>query len=120
MRKLRGLEVLLLTACVCWAQGGGRGRGNANQQTGNNPPATQQPAAQPAPAPQAGRGAPPAPTTSEFYNYDPTAGAAQAIPDTAPSETHQKITLGGQSLAYTARAGFMPVRNATTGQSEAH
>jgi carboxypeptidase C (cathepsin A) len=43
-----------------------------------------------------------------------------AISDTQPTETHQKITLNGQAVNYTARAGYMPLRNATTGQSEAH
>ena len=121
---LRSVEVVLVMTCVAWGQGGGRGRANANQQTGGQPPA-QQPAAQQTAAPQAGRGGrggggAPAAANSEFYNYDTTAGGGQAIPDSSPAETHQKITLGGQSLAYTARAGFMPVRNATTGQSEAH
>jgi carboxypeptidase C (cathepsin A) len=57
---------------------------------------------------------------TEFFNYDTTAGAGPAIPDSQPAETHQKITLNGEALAYTARAGYMPLRNATTGQSEAH
>jgi carboxypeptidase C (cathepsin A) len=35
-------------------------------------------------------------------------------------ETHQKIAMGGGSLAYTARAGYLALHNATTGQSEAH
>ena len=121
MRMRRTLEVLLITACVCWGQGGGRGRGNANQQA--QPPA-QQPPAQPAAAPQAGRGGRGGgggePATSEFYNFETTAGPGQTIPDSGPVETRQKITWNGQPLAYTVRAGFMPVRNATTGQSEAH
>ncbi len=61
-----------------------------------------------------------APSTSEFYNYDTTAAAGAPIPDGPPTETHQKITVNGEALAYTARAGYLPLRNATTGQSEAH
>ena len=57
---------------------------------------------------------------SEFYNYDTTAASEPPIPDGPPAETHQKITLKGETLAYTARAGYLPLRNATTGQSEAH
>jgi carboxypeptidase C (cathepsin A) len=40
--------------------------------------------------------------------------------DKAPVETHQKITVGGQALAYTTHAGFLPLPNATTGNPEAH
>ncbi len=57
---------------------------------------------------------------SEFFDFDTTAGSEPPIPDAPPAETHQKITLNGESLAYTTRAGYMPLRNATTGQSEAH
>ena len=67
-----------------------------------------------------GRGGDPSGGASEFYNYDTTAGSEPAIPDAPPAETHQKITVNGEALAYTARAGYMPLRNATTGQSEAH
>ena len=56
----------------------------------------------------------------DFYSYDTSAGSASAISDAKPEETHQKITVNGEALAYTARAGYMPLRNATTGQSEAH
>jgi carboxypeptidase C (cathepsin A) len=110
--------IVLLAAMAAipaaWPQGG-RGRSNVAQQT----PA--QPAATPATTPgRGGRGAAPAPTTSEFYNYDASAASAQAIPDSTPAETHQKITVNGQALAYTARVGYLPLRNATTGQSEAH
>ena len=57
---------------------------------------------------------------TEFFNFDSTAVAGPAIPDAPPAETHQKITVNGEALAYTARAGYLPLRNATTGQSEAH
>ncbi len=42
------------------------------------------------------------------------------ISDAPAAETHQKITAGGQTLAYTAHAGFLPLRNATSGATEAH
>ena len=128
MRRMSSLAWVLALACVAWGQGGGRGRGNANQQNTGQQPAAQQGAPQPGAAQQAGApggrggrgGGAAAPSTSEFYNYDTTAGGTQAIPDSPPVETHQKLSVNGQSLAYTARAGFLPVRNATTGQSEAH
>jgi carboxypeptidase C (cathepsin A) len=43
-----------------------------------------------------------------------------AAADAAPVETHQKITANGQSFAYTTRAGFLPLLNATTGAPEAY
>ena len=55
-----------------------------------------------------------------FFNFDPMASSGIAIPDTPPTETHQKITVNGEAVAYTARAGYLPLRNATTGQSAAH
>src|SRR6185369_8622608 len=58
--------------------------------------------------------------TNEFYNYDTTAAAGAPLPDGPPVETHQKVTVNGEAVAYTARAGFMPLRNATTGNPEAH
>jgi carboxypeptidase C (cathepsin A) len=56
----------------------------------------------------------------DFYNYDATAAAGEPVGGGAAAESHQKVTLNGQPLAYTARAGFLPLRNATTGQAEAH
>jgi carboxypeptidase C (cathepsin A) len=55
-----------------------------------------------------------------FYNFDTTAGAGAGVADVKPAETHQKIVISGEALAYTTRAGFIALRNATTGQSEAH
>lgn len=86
-----------------WAQGGRAGRAGAVPQTAAPPAA-------------AGRGG----GVGGFYNYDTSAGSGPAIPDSAPAETHQKITVNGEALAYTARAGYLPLRNATTGQAEAH
>lgn len=125
MRIKRKAGILLAAAfglCTAsWAQGG-RGRAAAaaaQQQQGARPPAT--PAA---PAQTFGRGGrgggAPGPATSEFYNYDPAAGAAASIPDNPPVETHQKVAVNGESIAYTARAGYLPLRNATSGDIEAH
>jgi carboxypeptidase C (cathepsin A) len=128
MRYIRNGQILLVISLsisvTAWGQGG-RGRGAAAQQAGQ-PAAT--PAGTPAAAPagatgrggRGGGGGGGAASSSEFYNYDTTAGSGPAIPDAPPTETHQKITVNGEALAYTARVGYMPLRNATTGQSEAH
>ena len=62
----------------------------------------------------------PAGAAADFYNFDPSAAAPETLPDVRPAEAHQKVTINGQALAYTTRTGFLPLRNATTGQSEAH
>src|SRR5258708_29335470 len=116
MRYIRHRQIhLLLTlgmAFTAWGQGGRAGRAGAAQQTA--------PTATPA-GNAAGRGAPAASIgTGDFFNYDPTASSAPPIPDAPPVETHQKIGANGETIAYTARAGYIPLRNATTGQSEAH
>ncbi len=66
-----------------------------------------------------GRGAGGAGAVS-LYNYDATAASGAAIPDAPPVDTHQKITLNGEAIPYTARAGYLPLRSATTGQAVAH
>ncbi len=119
MQYVRMGEVLLVLtlgiSAAAWGQGGnGRAGRAAGAQSGT--PAT-------APAATAGRGGRGGDTgagATEFFNYDPSAGSGLAIPDSQPVETHQKITVNGEALAYTARAGYMSLRNATTGQSEAH
>ncbi len=122
MRYLRKVPVLLAimpgVAFMAWGQGG-RGRAAQTQQAA---PAAGAPATTPAATPgRGGRGGGGAGAgASEFYNYDTNAGTAPAISDTQPTETHQKVTINGQALNYTARAGYLPLRNATTGQSEAH
>ena len=109
---------VLLAAWIqaVWAQGGS-GRGAAQG------PAAQGPTAQQAGATGrggarggvgAGGGA------AGFYDFDTTASAGMVIPDAAPTEVHQKITINGEPLAYAARVGYLPLRNATTGQSAAH
>jgi carboxypeptidase C (cathepsin A) len=133
MRYIRNGQILLVISLgipfAAWGQGGnGRaGRAAAAAQQGaapaaGTPAATGTPAG--APAAAAGRGGrgggAAAPSTSEFYNYDTAASAGAPVPDGPPTETHQKVTVNGDSIAYTARVGYMPLRNATTGNSEAH
>ena len=99
-----------------WGQGGTGRAGRAAATPQAPAPAT-------APAGTSGRGGRGGEATggaTEFFNYDTTAGPGPAIPDSQPAETQQKITLNGEALAYKARAGYMPLRNATSGQSEAH
>lgn len=114
MRYIRNgqmlLAIMLGISCTAWGQGGSGRAGRAA--------AAQQPGAPANPPGRGGRGGDGG-AANEFYNYDTTAGLAP-IPDSQPTETHQKITLNGEALAYTARAGYMPLRNATTGNSEAH
>jgi carboxypeptidase C (cathepsin A) len=103
-------------ALAAWGQGG-------RNAAGRGAPGGAAPAAQT--GGRGGRGAEggsaaPANGALDFYNYDPTASASQPIADGAPAETHQKITINGQTLAYTARAGFLGLRNATSGTVEAH
>jgi carboxypeptidase C (cathepsin A) len=109
------IAVVLCFSASGWGQGG-RGRGqNAAQQAPAN-----------ATGGRGGRGggAESSPAAAagnvEFYNFDPSATSGQPVADSQPAETHQKITLNGQTLAYTTHAGFLPLHNATTGQSEAH
>jgi carboxypeptidase C (cathepsin A) len=134
MRYIRNGQILLVIVLgmpfAVWGQGGngraGRAAAAATQPGAAPATAAGTPASAgtPAGAPAAGRGgrggAGAVPSTSEFYNYDTTAGSAAPIPDSQPTETHQKITLNGEALAYTARVGYIALRNATTGQSEAH
>ncbi len=106
-----GKFLLLITFGVsfsAWGQGGGSQSGRGAPPQG---PAAQQSGA----GARGGRGG-----AGDLYNYDPTAASSIAIPDAPPVETHQKMTVNGEAIAYTARAGFMPLRNATTGQPEAH
>jgi carboxypeptidase C (cathepsin A) len=120
------LAMILGLSVAAWGQGGsGRaGRAAAAAQQAGAPAAAPAAAQTAAPGFAAGRGgrggAGAANASNEFYNYDPAAGSAAAIADGPPVETHQKITFNGEALAYTARVGYLPVRNATTGQSEAH
>jgi len=113
-----GLILLALGASpVLLGQGGGR----------RGVPPTAAPATPAAPtttsATPTGRGGgATASTGNEFYNFDATASQIRPVanPDAPPVEAHQKITANGQPLAYTTRAGFLPLLNATTGAPEAH
>jgi carboxypeptidase C (cathepsin A) len=116
MTRLRLLGLGLALVLAAWGQGG-------RNAAGRGAPGGAAPAAQT--GGRAGRGAEagaaaPAGGGLDFYNYDATANAGQAIADSPATETHQKITVNGQALAYTARAGFLGLRNATSGAVEAH
>jgi carboxypeptidase C (cathepsin A) len=106
---------MLGISSVAWGQGGRSqaGRGVPAQQTAT--PANTQG--------RGGRGtggAVAGPGSGDFYNFDASAASGVAPSDAQPVETHQKVTVNGQPLAYTARVGYLPLHNATTGQSEAH
>ena len=112
---LRATLCVLLISLTATAQGGRQGRGQSTAQPGAAPTVT------------SGRGgraaadtAAPVAGSLDFYNFDSTAGSIPPIADAAPIETHQKISINGQALAYTTRAGYMALHNATSGQSEAH
>ena len=105
------LALMLGISVAAWGQGGGRAGRAAAQQA---------PAPGNAPANPAGRGGAEAASAVDFYNYDTAAASAVPIPEGPPAETHQKIAVNGETLAYTVRAGYMPLENATTGQAEAH
>ncbi len=103
------LVIILGLSFNAWSQSGGQaGRGAPPQQAGASGRSGR------------GGGGGTGGGAGEFYNYDTTAASGMAIPDARPVETRQKITVNGAALAYTARAGFLALRNATTGQSEAH
>jgi carboxypeptidase C (cathepsin A) len=113
------LAITVATSSIAWGQGGGRGRGAAAAAAAAQqaaPPAI----AAAAPAGRGGRGGAAEAATSDLFNFDPTASTEAPIPDSPPTETQQKIAVNGNALAYTARAGYLALHNATTGQSEAH
>jgi len=114
------LGIILGISLTAWGQGGRAGRAAAAQ--AGRQQASEQQAAPPAASGRGGRGAAGggAGAANDFYNYDSAAASAEPLPDSGLKETHQKISVNGEALTYTARAGYMPLRNATTGQSEAH
>jgi carboxypeptidase C (cathepsin A) len=115
LKRTQWLTAMLAVTSFAWGQGGGRGRGA--QQTGSQAAPPQQQTA----APGGGRGGAPAGASSDdFYNYDTNTTLPFTLPSFTPSEAHQKVSLNGETLAYTARAGFLALHNATTGASEAH
>lgn len=48
-----------------------------------------------------------------------TAAAASTVRDEPPVIAKQSITVGGRKLDYTVTTGYMPLKNATTGETEA-
>jgi carboxypeptidase C (cathepsin A) len=119
MRSRRNVQILLAVtlSATAWGQGG---RGRGNQQPAATPqtaPPANQTGAQPAGAQPGGRGGA---ASTDFYNYDINTSSVVLVNYADPIETHQKITTGGNALAYTTRAGFLALKNATSGQSEAH
>jgi carboxypeptidase C (cathepsin A) len=66
-----------------------------------------------------GRGAGSAP--NNFYRFNYSLDEMQPINYPAqPITTQHQITLGKETIQYTAHVGFMPIRNATSGISEGH
>jgi carboxypeptidase C (cathepsin A) len=118
MRYARGgglaLGLILALSSSAWTQGGS-GRGAAAQTAAAQGAPSQQ-------AAQAGRGGGRGSGggADGLYAFDATAPAGMAIVDSQPVETRQKLNVNGEALAYTARAGVLPLRNATTGQAAAH
>jgi len=63
----------------------------------------------------------PAAATNGFYRFNYGVEEMQPIAYPAqPIATQHQITLHGQTINYTSRVGFMPIRNATSGVSEGH
>jgi carboxypeptidase C (cathepsin A) len=59
--------------------------------------------------------------TSNFYRFNYSLDEMQPIAYPAqPIVTEHQITLQRETIKYTARVGFMPIRNATSGVSEGH
>ena len=61
------------------------------------------------------------PAPNDFFRYNDQAqmpAHPAAVKEEPPVVTHHQITLDGQTIAYTAYTGFMPIRNATTGETE--
>jgi carboxypeptidase C (cathepsin A) len=106
------VAITLGLAFNAWSQGGS-GRGVATQSATAQGTAIQQAGAAGRGGGRGGSG------VVGFYNYDTSASSGMTIADAPPAETRQKITISGQAIAYTARAGYMPLRNATTGQPAA-
>ena len=122
MRHTRKIQILLTVILglplIAVGQAGRRGAAQAQAQPPAAAPAPPQQAAPPANAGRGGRGAVAAP--DDFYDYSTTAGSVANNSYGPATETHQKITISGQTLAYTASVGYMPLKNATSGQIEAH
>jgi carboxypeptidase C (cathepsin A) len=113
-RQGRVLFVIILCASICaWGQGSGQAARGA-------PPQQSVTAQQAGAQQQGGAGAQRGQRGGAvgFYDYDATAQGGMPAPG-KPAETHQKIGLNGEILAYATQAGFISLRNATTGAAEA-
>ncbi|SPE26988.1 Peptidase S10, serine carboxypeptidase [Candidatus Sulfopaludibacter sp. SbA3] len=60
--------------------------------------------------------------TNDFYrfNYNSEEGMQQIRYPEQPITTQHQITLHGETIAYTAHAGFIPIRQATSGATRGH
>src|ERR1035438_3651045 len=59
--------------------------------------------------------------TNGFYRFNYTMEEMQPITYPAqPIATQHQITLHNETIQYTARAGFMPIRHATSGVTQGH
>src|SRR4051812_41381007 len=68
-----------------------------------------------------GRGRGAAGATNGFYRFDYAQEEMQPISyPSQPIATQHQIKLHNQTIDYTARVGFMPIRHATTGASQGH
>jgi carboxypeptidase C (cathepsin A) len=66
-----------------------------------------------------GRGA--AAATNDFYRFDYSLDTMQPIEYPAqPISTQHQIALHGETIQYTARVGFIPIHQATTGATQGH
>ena len=73
------------------------------------------------PALAQGRGRGGAAPSNGFYRFNYTLEEMQPINYPAqPITTEHQITLHNQTIQYTAHAGFMPIRHATSGVSQGH
>ena len=70
---------------------------------------------------QGGRGRGGAGATNDFYRFNYGEESMQPIVYPAqPIATQHEITLHGETIPYTARVGFMPIHQATSGVIEGH
>ncbi len=62
----------------------------------------------------------PAPSEAGAKPAAPPAEPKHEAPEVPPVVTHHEIHVGGKTLRYTATTGMMPLKNADTGEVEAH
>ncbi len=114
------LAIVLGMSFLAWGQGGSSQAGRGAAAPSASPQQTGAPGSAAQRGGGGGRGGGGSSGPGDFYTYDTSATAGIPIPDMPPVETRQKVSINGEPLAYTARAGFLPLRNPTTGQAEAH